>query len=230
MPYIDALPVLRDALGDALRRTWQELEELGDEKGSSAVVRDAFVRSLRRALASIYCQPEFAVFGGKPGKNENRLEGVPSGITGWRRWEYLYDVAVVEIDRTCAARANNGHEKRKVQYIKRAVWLVESEFSDNGTEISKDVSKLRIGNSTHKLFLGRASTDTRPDNWLNFIGRLADGCESFYIGLLPTYASGKERESDKWWNHAVEIELYRCLGGRATPQPCGKVPTTPQRS
>jgi hypothetical protein len=85
-----------------------------------------------------------------------------------------------------------------------AAWLIESEFSDNGTEISKDVSKLRIGNSTHKLFLGRASTDTRPDNWLDFIGRLADGCESFYIGLLPTYASGKERESDKWWKHAVE--------------------------
>jgi hypothetical protein len=222
----DTERLLRNALGDALRRTWHEMEELGDEDGGSAAIRDAFIRSLRKALAGVYRGPEFAVFGGKPGRNESRSGGVPTGIEGWRRWEYLYDVAVVEVDETSAARATDGQEKRKLRYIKRAVWLIESELSNSGTEVSKDVSKLRIGHSTYKLFLGRASTDHKPEEWRKFIGRLAKGCDGYYLGLLPSYASGRKLELDQWKKHLVEIMLYHCCSDGTTQKGCGVVSAT----
>jgi hypothetical protein len=202
------------------------MEDFGDGNVGSAAIRDAFVRSLRKALAGVYCGPEFAVFGGKPGNDESSLAEVPTGITGWRRWEYLYDVAVVEVDETSAARATDGQEKRKLQYVKRAVWLIESEFSNSGTEVFKDVIKLRIGNSTYKLFLGRASTDRKPEEWLKFIGRLAKDCDDFYLGLLPSYASGRKLELDRWKKHLSEIVLYhRCSDG-TTQKGCSVVSAT----
>ncbi len=84
--------------------------------------------------------------------------------------EFLYDTIVVEIDKVRAA-----YNEPEVQFIKRAIWQVEFEMANTGPEVAKDLSKLRVGSADHKLLIARRATQSEPQKWLDFIGRLVAG-------------------------------------------------------
>ena len=140
------------------------------------------------------------MFGGKPAAGDKGRKDVPSGIHGWG-WEFLYDITVVEIGHSPVAFANTN-----VTFVKRAVWQVESEVAGDGTEIAKDLSKLRVGAADHKLLVARPTTN-KPHLWRDFIGRIAKGMKGdFFLGLMPSYAS-KLPEARLWRDRKVTITL-----------------------
>jgi hypothetical protein len=230
--------LLRGVLSRALELTWDEVGTV-DKVGAinarfpagrcqrwAVSVRGAWVRSLRKSFWESYRDPvepgRFAVFGGTRGPDEPRANGgptgVPSGVPEWRRWELLYDVSVVEIARTEAAFARN----TRVPFVKRAIWLVESELAKDGTQVAEDLGKLRMGTSCHKLLIAAQTTQANSKPWIEFISRIAtDMAGEFFVALMPTYASDQS-ESVRWWNRDAAIDLYRCpADGEGPPQPVG---------
>ncbi len=214
----DGLAVpLRAILADALRGTWAKVPKINADypepnREWAIGIRDAWIRSLRASFSEQYQDKSFAVFGGKPAAEDKRRPDVPSGIPGWG-WEFLYDITVVELGHSPAAFANTN-----VAFVKRAVWQVESEVAGNGTEIAKDLSKLRVGAADHKLLVARPATN-KPQRWLDFIGRISRGMNGkFFLGLMPSYASTRAKEAQPWRDCRVTITLYRCPSDGSAPR------------
>jgi hypothetical protein len=216
-------------LAEALHRTWIEVPKISSlQNGEWSIrVRDAWIRSLRcsfrrRYLDGSSAARRFAVFGGKPAHGTSPTEvrkGVPSGVREWRMWEFLHDITVVQLG-TSSAPYNKGD----VTFAERAVWQVESEVAGNGTEVAKDLSKLRVGAADHKLFIARRVKRTKqhdPQRWLDFIGRMATGIEGdLFLGLMPTYSSAEQErdEAQLWRDCKATITLYRCPIDGSAPQ------------
>jgi hypothetical protein len=222
--------LLRGVLSRALDLTWDEVSVVnarfpGRCQMWAVSVRGAWIRSLRKSFWESYRDPaepgRFAVFGGTRGPDEPQTNGgptgVPSGVPEWRRWELLYDVSVVEIARTEAAFARD----KRVPFVKRAIWLVESELAKDSTQLAEDLGKLRMGTSCHKLLIATQTTQANPKPWIEFIHRIAAGMTGgFFVALMPTYASDQS-ESVRWWNRDAAIDLYRCPGDGNGVQPLG---------
>jgi hypothetical protein len=112
-------------------------------------------------------------------------------------------------------------EKDKVAFVRRAIWQVESEVANNGSELAKDVSKLRVSVAENKLLIARQTTQADPKYWLSFIGRLVEDMTSpVFIGLMPSYSSKPKlrSEAEKWHDCTVTIELYRRAADDSVPQ------------
>lgn len=78
----------------------------------------------------------------------------PSNREAFGLNELLYDVCVVETGE-CSSLTG-----RKLQYVTRAVWLIESEFARDSGAAVKDFNKLVLGAAENKLFIGpRLSSD-----------------------------------------------------------------------
>jgi len=219
---------LHDILADALARTWDEMPRIntrhsGINKDWAVDVRNFWVRSLCASFRYKYRQERFAVFGGKPLplgsdfgiKQGNLKKGSPDGIAGWGVWEFLYDISVVQKTETLAAY--NGSD---IVFVDKALWQIECEVANSGTEVAKDFSKLRIGRAANKLLIARATSQTRPEDWLRFIGSLARGITgTTYLGLMPSYSSSRQSEARKWHECDVSLTLYRCARDGSVPQP-----------
>ena len=216
----DASLLLGKVLSDAIGRTYNEItaSRLKPDAGTRdlAIVRTAWLRSLRKAFWEHYKGAEgdhprcIAVFGGKPLEPAMRKAGVPSGIKRWAcRWEFLYDIAVVNVEWIDAAFAI----KKTVPLIKNAIWLVEFEVADDGTKVGEDASKLRIGRSENTLLIAAQTTQHDPDKWRKFLGKcLRNVVGEVFIALVPSYAANSA-EAKQWLNKTVTIMLYR-RGGR----------------
>jgi hypothetical protein len=177
-----------------------------------------WICALREAFQRYYGadndQSPVVVFGGKTEGGEREAEMAEFGIKGWKRREFMYDLAVVRksyVDAAFRTIAGDPNQPKQVPVIKRAIWLVESEMAKNGTAVAEDVSKLHIGRSEYSLLIAaRVATDD-TGRWLSSIGRTMAGIggEAF-IALIPTYAS-KDKSSGEWTTEKVEIDLYRCV-------------------
>jgi hypothetical protein len=206
--------VVRAILADALRGTWDQMALINvdhpqTDRDWATCVRDAWIRSLRRSFQTRYpAEAGFAVFGGRPSENQAEAFGIP----GWM-WEFLHDIAVVEVGSTPAA-----YQPPEVAFIKRAIWQVESEVAGDGTEVAKDLSKLRVGAADHKLLLARQATQHDPQPWLDFIGRLCVGMTGdVFLGLMPTYSTEHPLEAQQWRGCTATITLYHSSGFRPVP-------------
>ncbi len=117
-----------------------------------------------------------AVFGGKPLEPAMRRAGVPIGIKKWSgRWEFLYDVAVVNVEYIDAPFAHD----TKIPLITDAIWLVEFEVAGDGTKVGEDVSKLRIARSENTLLIAAQATQRHPEKWLESLApRYSEWVES----------------------------------------------------
>lgn len=214
---VDVEELLRGVLSHALDLTWNEVGTINAYFTArcqewAVKVRGAWIRSLRKSFWERYrdaLEPDrFAVFGGTRGPDEPQMPGgpigVPSGVPEWKRWELLYDVSVVEIGRTDAA-----FRDKRVPFVKRAIWLIESELAKDGTQLAEDLSKLRMGTSCHKLLIAAQTTQQNPKPWMEFIHRISIGMTGdFFVALMPTYASD-QNESVRWWTCAAAIDLYK---------------------
>lgn len=187
-------------------------------------MRDAWVRSLREGFTSYYKSEvesgDIAVFGGRPGADQDRKVGVPSGIKSWGLWEFMYDVSVVRVSATNAAYAKvkgKPSTPARVPFAHQAVWLVESEVAKNGTEVAIDASKLRMGQARYKLLIAAHASRPDPEPWRNFLGDTLRGIQGeAFVGLLPSYSSVMA-SSKKWWMKKAEIALYREVNGCLEP-------------
>jgi hypothetical protein len=217
-------------LMDALQRTWADTagRRVGADPLSrewAEVVRDAWIRSLRDAFWECYRDKSggqgVAVFGGKPRPGERKEDGVSSGIKAWRRWEFMYDVAVVRVSNVPAAYAMDVGDqsgRRSVAMATEAIWLVESEVAKDGTEVAIDASKLWVGRAENSLFIAAQTTREDKGPWLNFLGRALAGVQgNVYLAIIPSYASG-QASAAHWWDQTVDIVLYcRQPDGLFTP-------------
>ena len=158
---VDDGRVLELVIPDALKNASLKIMQHNYQKVlTPSKVRDVWITALRKAFAEFYklqlSQGTFAVFGGKPTQEEPQVRVLPTGVSGWPRWEFLHDVAVVELAYTDAAFArdvNSPSGKRQVAVVEKAVWQVESEISGNGTKVAEDASKLRVGFAMNKLLV-----------------------------------------------------------------------------
>ncbi len=180
-------------------------------------VRESWINSLRDAFSEIYISHDglqrIAVFGGTPRLGERKEEGVPTGIRGWSRWEFLHDVAVVEWEMTGAAFAwdltsPSDRRPRPLPVVTKAIWQVESELAGDGTKVAEDASKLRVCLAENKLLVA-SLTRRSKQKWLNFLARTMSGIDGgVFIALVPNY--GRPRGYAQWKGLSVPFEIYRC--------------------
>ncbi len=193
-------------------------------KKTAIVVRDIWVRSLRLAFAQEYrLVPDIAIFGGRPESEEARKEGLGSGMKGWSRWEFLYDVAVLSQETVSAAYARDPGENgmpKELPIVKHAVWLVESEFAKNGSEVAIDASKLRIARSQNTLFVAAQTSQRDKTAWLGFLGKVLRGIEgNVYLAIMPSYSSNDKKRKN-WLDGTLEVLLYRCSNNVLPQEVC----------
>lgn len=96
--------------------------------------------------------------------------------------EFLYDLLIAKVGET---KSKDG--KRSLKYMKEAIWIVESEFSENSHESVIDFSKLVIGNARHKLFVGPyiEKSNKLLQRVLKRPARAASISGNCYLGLVP---------------------------------------------
>jgi hypothetical protein len=163
------------------------------------------------------------VFGGKPLEPAMRRAGVPAGIKRWSgKWEFLYDIAVVNVEWIDAAFKLKG----KIPLITTAIWLIESEIARDGTKVGEDVSKLRIDRSENTLLIAAQTTHRNSDKWLEFLGKCLRGVDGeVFIALVPSYAASSPG-AKQWLNKTVTIMLYRCGPDNPNPKKIASISAT----
>lgn len=95
--------------------------------------------------------------------------------------ELLYDISVVQIE-----TIESASKKTELEYISSCEWLVESEFHrSNSRESIIDLSKLFMGNSTHKLLVLPKSTTIAT--WVidELVNIFPLGEDQYYLALVP---------------------------------------------
>ena len=230
--------IVQVVLERALAMAWEDIaaqhaaaELVFQSVGWSECVKNAWLRSLREAFAEHYHQEveakTVAVFGGKPRASEDQ-HSVKSGIEGWRRWEYMYDVAVVSVTNVDAAYARDTVNEQLVPhpvlFVEKGIWLVESEVALNGTEVAIDASKLHLGRSENMLLISAQTGKADKKKWLRFLGEAMRGCEgNLFLAVIPSYASGNIA-SNHWQERTGEIAVYQCDASGSEPLPIGEIP------
>ncbi len=158
----------------------------GNRKRSSQ-----WVESVANQFKSIYQEDEsIRIFSkGFPGNRE--LFGIN---------ELLYDILVCEIN----VDLKSPSQKRKLAYITKALWQIESEFGKSTKEVFVDFNKLVIGESQQKLFIG-ASNDYQHEIKEALI-HPAKCCQGdVYLAFVP--------HPNTWDGEKLEIELWRKSNG-----------------
>lgn len=213
--------LLSKVLPDAIQLTFKEISSKTDA-GTSVleVVRRAWLRSLRDAFGEHYKGDagdnlrRIAVFGGKPLEPAMMRAGVPLGIKKWTRWEFLYDVAVVNVEYIDAPFAHDN----KTPLVRDAIWIVESEVALDGTQVAEDASKLRIARSENTLLIAAQPAQRHTEKWLEFLATCLRAVHGeVFIALVPSYATDSA-EATQWLNRTVTVMLYRCVPENQHPQ------------
>jgi hypothetical protein len=112
--------------------------------------------------------------------------------------EMLYDVSICETDE-CIAPSG-----KKLRYITKAIWQVESEFAADTREAVKDFNKLVLGSADCKLFIGPHISDSKRAGYLKALLPVACCCEPsrVYLAMVP--------HPGKWDGHAGRIGIWEC--------------------
>ena len=161
-----------------------------------------FVEQLRLGLAGQY--PEHSnVHGFSKHKGGDTLE---FGMS-----ELLYDVAVLESGTT-----NSGRSSKELVYVKRALWLVESELAPNKREALYDFNKLVIGSAENLLFVGPVfKSASEQSDYLRVLADAAIHCSgNLFLALIPRPADWgtAKREEVATWMWAGSCNKWVALG------------------
>lgn len=135
--------------------------------------------------------PEIAVFS----KHD------PSHIGDFGLNELLYDILVCRVGEVESAK-----QKKRLYYIREAIWQIESEFAEDSRQALIDFNKLVIGRAKNKLFVGTQVSDNT--SYLNVLASPARICQNIgdrvYAVLLP---------HPRDWNHSNSILMWRFESG-----------------
>ena len=111
--------------------------------------------------------------------------------------ELLFDVLVCQVNEVKSVRRGT-----RLQFISKCYWQVESELNDsNSREITKDFSKLIMGNSDNKLFISAYGEEHRKQV-LEMCSEMAGHC----TGNLYMCFIGHPR---KWRNFPGDPVVFR---------------------
>ena len=118
--------------------------------------------------------------------------------------ELLFDVAVVEY-----GLVNSGPTDKDLAYVKKAIWLVESEMDSNKREALYDFNKLVLGASENLLFVGPLVHDEK--NYLRVLGDAARHCQHpVHVVLIP--------HPRKWGDSSIEdVKAWSWEGAEWVP-------------
>lgn len=218
----DPTELLRGVLADALARSQPDRmgrADLPDARSRDWAIgmRNAWIASLRQAFGRAYrdCPKpgQIVCFGGKPAPAGAPEEMPARGVVGWSRGEFLFDVSVVrtiQIDAPRGIDPRNDGRPSQISLVTEAIWLVESELSNNSRAVAEDASKLQVARSENLLLVAKRVNTSLESDWLAFLGRAMKGAAgNGYVALMPTYSSHRADSLD-WWHHRAEIALYRC--------------------
>ena len=128
--------------------------------------------------------------------------------------EVLYDVLVCEIGNVPAARSG-----QTLTFVKRSLWMIESEFAKSSRAALYDFNKLVLGNSANKLFVAPRVADNA--SWLATLRPAAveavrDGSRLYCAQI------SHPRE---WKTQVSVVEFHRFVDG-AWQHDIGKEPLT----
>lgn len=117
--------------------------------------------------------------------------------------EYLHDILVCRVDSVPSAR----HRKR-LFYIKTALWQVESEFAPDSRQALVDFNKLVLGSAKYKLFIGPQVDD--PEGFLKVFLSPAEACiGTVYVALLP--------HPQDWGKKSDHADVWKLSGKQWLP-------------
>jgi hypothetical protein len=117
------------------------------------------------------------------------------------RNEYLFDVTAFRVGRVRSAR----HGK-PLEYVKRPLWVVESELSDNSVHVIIDFNKLVLASDGNKLFVGR-HTDLLQRFAEQALAEVASHCSGrIFVALVPA--------PESWDLQTPAVAFCRALPGR----------------
>ena len=204
---------LKELINEAWKNSYQETigadgfsatdkGKLHRDRGST------WVKCLGQGFAGYYSNKGQRVFwkGNKCNKREFGLQ------------ELLYDISVCQMEKV----ESLGKNKKRLQYVARALWQVESELNDSDSrEITKDFSKLVMGDSDNKLFISsyqNSNENNNQDRAKEMCSKMARHCtRSLYLCFIPHPRDwNKSSESPllyKWEkDHWCEIWLVNNCG------------------
>jgi hypothetical protein len=112
--------------------------------------------------------------------------------------EMLYDVSICDTG-DCISPSG-----KKLRYIAKALWQVESEFAADTREAVKDFNKLVLGSAEHKLFIGPHISEAKRAGYLKALLPVACCCEpgTVYLAMVP--------HPGKWNGGAGRIAIWEC--------------------
>jgi hypothetical protein len=182
-----------------------ELAEAGQPRDPGAIGRAAggqWIRGLHDAFLAKYPKERYSVLSG-----DRRSSGLTEP---WGRYEFLHDIAVLEVDKTSAAY----RQGIDIPRVRKCLWQVESEVVLDGTGVGLDVGKLVAGSAVSKLLIAAAPSERRDrQKWVKFVEELVkylDG--NFFLGLIPTY-SNKDGLPRLWKEGEACVDFYVLRNG-----------------
>jgi hypothetical protein len=154
----------------ALTRAASQELELRSPRSLVYMRSRAFCGALAAEMRSLYpAEDGFAVFAGRD----------PANRTKFGRQELMGDVSVYEV-----AEIPAGHHGSGNAYLKRALWMIESEFDASPKAALRDFIKFVAGSAAQKLFVApRTKAGERVLGALAFPVRHSGG-ENF-VALVP---------------------------------------------
>jgi hypothetical protein len=129
-----------------------------------------FVQGLTLEFRKLYqTETGYAVFSGRDLENRG----------SFNRNEFLYDLAVCEIDTVPSTSWGAG-----LHFVKRAIWVIESEFAPNRRAVLADFSKLVIAAAGRRLFV--CSRTKNEEAFIEHLGYPAAFCPGeVMVAVLP---------------------------------------------
>ncbi len=115
--------------------------------------------------------------------------------------EFLYDIHICRISTVESAR-----QGKVLEYIKDALWQIESELARDSRKAVIDFSKLVVGNSKNKLFIGPQTSDNTA--FINTLLPPARCCGGkIFVALIS--------HPESWGEAQPEIDLWQLntMGG-----------------
>jgi hypothetical protein len=178
---MNLLQILQESFTRAVSMRYELLpkQELHMERSSQ------WVKSLGKRFEQEY-----------PDRDTHRVfwKGNESNKRDFTLTEFMYDVSVCEIDFVDSAA-----QGKRIPFVKRAIWQIESEFAKDSRQALIDFNKLVAGSGQYKLFIAPVVHD--QDAFLRVLGEPARYCSGIvYVAMVP-----KPRE---WPASADDITLW----------------------
>lgn len=131
--------------------------------------------------------------------------------------ELLFDIAVCETEKT-----KSMGQRKKLPFVSRCLWLVESELAEKSQSrsIVVDLSKLVMGRSEFKLFVAGVPLDTpsrshREAKILDMCEKVAGRCSgTLYFCFIPYPSVWQELDADEYgpsvwlWREAGQPKVW----------------------